>query len=98
MFGNRELIRCQERKAALLRQSAAHRLVLVREARTLRPVAGWVDLGLGLVRKVRTGWSVLAPLLSSWRTPQQESSGFVQKIMGGISIARSLSALWQSRR
>lgn len=97
MLGRGQLRRCRERKAALLRQSAAHRSVLSEEARALRPVAGWVDLGIEVVHKVRAGWSVLAPLFSFWQMKKEGSSGLMQKLAGGISIARSLAGLWQNR-
>ena len=98
MFRHGELDRCHVRKAVLLRQSAANRLALAREARNLQPVAEWVDLGIALARKARTALSALAPLLSVWSSGKQESSGFVGKIAGAFSLGRSLTALWKSWR
>ncbi len=95
MFGEGQLARCAERKTALLQQSARHRDALIAEAQQLRPVAAWMDLGLDLARKARTGCTALAPLLSLWQTRKQEKSGFMQKLTGGISLARSLAALWK---
>ena len=82
----------------MLRRSAANRSVLAQEVRNLRPVAAWVDLGIGVARKVRMGWSVLAPLLSQWQTRKQEPSGVVHKLAEAISIARSIAALWKNWR
>lgn len=98
MFGYGQLTRCQVRKADLLRQSAANRLALVEEAQNLRPVVVWVDLGIGVARKVGTAWSALAPLLSLWRTPKQESSGLLGKLAGAVSLGQSFAALWKSWR
>jgi hypothetical protein len=95
MFGNGQLIHCQQRKAALLQQSAAHRLALMTDAQTLRPVADWIDLGIAVACKVRMGWSVLAPLFSLGRTRKQESSDFVHKLAGAIALARSLMEVWK---
>ncbi len=95
MFGYGQLTLLQQRKSALLQQCAAHRRALITEAENLRPVAGWMDLGIDVVRKARTGWSVLGPLLSVWQTRKQESSGFVHKLADAFSIARSLTALWK---
>ena len=98
MFGNGRLTHCQQRKAALLQQSANHRRTLMTETQNLRPVAGWVDLGVNVARKARTGWSVMAPLLSPWQTRKQEPSGFVHKLAEAISLARSIAALWKNWR
>ena len=93
MFENRELNCWRQRKEALLRHSAAHRSALVAEAQNLRPIAAQVDLGIAVARRVRAGWSALAPLLSLWQARKQESSGLIGKIANGIAIARSLAAL-----
>lgn len=98
MFGNGQLTRCQQRKATLLQQSAPHRRALMTEAQNLRPVAGWVDLGINVARKARTGWSVLAPLHSLRQTREQEPSGVVHKLAEAISLARSIAALWKNWR
>lgn len=98
MFGNGQLARCQARKVALLRQSAANRQALAGVARTLEPVMAWVDLGVALARKARSALSALAPLLSFWQTGRQESPGFLGKITGAISLVRSLTTLWKSWR
>ena len=98
MFGHGQLTHFQRRKSVLLQQSAAHRRALMTEAENLRPVAGWVDLGLAAARKARTGWSVLAPLLSLWQTRKQEPSGVVHKLAEAISLARSLTTLWKRCR
>jgi hypothetical protein len=95
MFGNGQLIRCQQHKAALLEQGATHRSVLAHEARNLCPVAEWVDLGIALARNARAGWTALSPLLSLWQTRKQESSGFIHKLAEAISLARSLATLWK---
>ena len=98
MFGHEHLTHCQQRKAALLQRSATHRLALMTEAQNLRPVAEWVDVGMSVARKVRMGWTVLAPLLSLWRTRERESSGFIHKLAGAIALARSLMEGWKSWR
>jgi hypothetical protein len=95
MFGNGQLTHCQQRKAALLQHRAVHRRVLLTEAQNLRPAAGWVDLGIDIARKARTGWNVLAPLFSLWQSQKQEPSGFVHKLAEAISLARSLTAVWK---
>ena len=96
MFGNEPLARCQERKATLLQQSAVNRGTLVTAAQNIRPVVSWVDLGLDLAHKTRLGWTALAPLLSVWQTRKDPSSGFVQRITGAVSLARSLLELWKN--
>jgi hypothetical protein len=96
VFAHGQLTRCLERKAALLQRSASHRSVLVKEAQNLRPVAGWLDLGIAVARKARAGWTALAPVLSLWRTRKQESSGFVHKLAEAISLARTFSAMWKN--
>lgn len=98
MLGNRELAGCQERKAALLRQSAANRQALVEAAQNLQPVVAWVDLGVAIARKARTALSALAPLLSLWGSQKSKSSGFLGKLAGAVSLGRSVAALWKSWR
>ena len=68
------------------------------EARNLRPVAAWMDLGIDVAGKARAGWNVLARLLPPWRKRKQETGGFAQKLAGGVSLARALVALWKSWR
>ena len=96
MFENGQIARCQQRKSALLQQSATHRRALMTEAQNFRPAAAWVDLGIGVGRKARTGWTALAPLLSCWQTRKKSPPGFVQKLAGAVSLAGSLTALWKS--
>lgn len=98
MFGNRELAGCQARKAALLQQSTVNRQALAEVAQNLQPVVVWVDLGVALARKVRTALSALAPLLSLWGSRKSESSGFLGKLAGMVSLGRSVAALWKSWR
>ena len=98
MLGYGQLTRCQVRKADLLQQSAANRLALVEQARNLQPVVVWVDLGIGVARKARPVLSTLAPLLSLWGARKQESSGFLGKLAGAVSLGQSLTALWKSWR
>lgn len=95
MFENRELNGWRQRKEALLRQSAANRSALMTEAKNLRPIVAWVDLGLSLIRQARAGWEVLAPLLSLWQARKQESSGLIGKIANVIALARQLTAVWK---
>jgi hypothetical protein len=97
MFGNEPLTRCQERKAALLQRSAAHRRALMTEAQTLRPAVGWVDMGIEVAGKARKGLSVLAPLLSLWRERKQEPAGVVHKLAEALSLARAVTGLWKRR-
>jgi hypothetical protein len=98
MFANGPLNRCQQRKAALLQRSAAHRRALMTEAQTLRPAAGWVDMGIEVAGKARKGLNVLAPLLSLWRARKQEPSGVVHKLAEALSLARAVVGLWRSSR
>lgn len=98
MFKHEQLIHCQQHKAALLQQSAAHRLALTREAANLRPVASWVDLGFDLARKARSGWATVAPFLSLWATRKQESTGFIHKLAQAVSLARSVMTIWKNWR
>lgn len=95
MFETGQLIRCQERKAAILQQSATNRCKLVVEGRNLSPVVAWVDLGVGVGRKALTGCSVMAPVLSLWRGQKQAAAGVAQKVAGAVSLARALTALWK---
>lgn len=85
------------RKEMLLRASKANRDVLREEARNLQPVVAWVDFGVDVTRKVRAGWTTLFPLLSWWRKGTTDSSGFVDKMTGAVSIVRSLLGLWKMR-
>ncbi len=98
MFGDSELTRWLERKEALLLQSDVHRRALVKDARLLRPAAGWVDLGVDLARKARAGFNSLAPLLSWWGGRKRASSGVLRKMAGVVSVARSVTALWKGWR
>ena len=75
MFGNGEMTRHLARKEALLRASDANRAALHMEMSKLREVAAWADAGVTLSRKAKTIWNVVAPLITAWRTPKQESSG-----------------------
>lgn len=87
-----------QRKATLLRQSAVHRQILVQEARNLRPVAEWVDLGIGVAQRARAVLSALVPLFSLWQMRKQESSGFITKLADAIALGRSITELWKSWR
>ena len=98
MFGNGQLTDCEQRKAALLRQSAAHRIALTREAQKLRPLASWVDLGIDVVGKARVGWKAVAPLLSWWQVRRNKPSGLIQKAASAISIVRTVTAVWKNWR
>lgn len=98
MFKDEPLIRRQQRKAALLRESAALRLALVREAQELRTAATWVDLGLGVVRGAQAGWTAVAPFLSWGSRQKPESAGFVHRLAGAVSLARSIMAVWRNWR
>lgn len=96
MFETGQLIRCQERKAELFQQSAAHRRILVTEAKNLSPVVAWVDLGLDVGRKAAAGWSVLAPVLPLWRGRNRSPAGVAKKIAGAFSFFHALKALWKN--
>ncbi len=98
MLGDGQIDACAQRKAVLLRQSAAHRQILVEEAENLRPVAAWVDVGISFAQKARTILGALAPVFSLWGSWKQESSGFLGKLAGAISLGRSLTELWKSWR
>lgn len=98
MFKHEELIRCQEQKAALLQRSGAHRLALAREVQKLHPVATWVDLGLSVAQKARSGWTALAPFLFLWPTKKQEPAGFIHKLANGVALARSILTIWKNWR
>lgn len=98
MFGDEPMTQCRQRKVALLQQSAAHRRVLLAEARNLSAVAGWVDVGIDAARKARTGWSALAPLLACWRMRKHKSPGLIHNLADALSVVRSLAALWNKRR
>jgi hypothetical protein len=97
VFGNEQLTGYQQRKTALIQESAANRRALVREAQNLRPVFTWVDLGIDVVRKVRGGWSMLTPLLSLWPRRNPDAPSMFQKFAGAISFATSVMAMWKSR-
>ena len=98
MLGNGELTHHLARKETLLRASEANRATLNAEATKLREVAAWVDTGIALARKAKTLWSVVAPLISAWRTPKPESPGLFTKLTKGFALARSLTALWRNWR
>ncbi len=100
MFDPGQLKACAARKAALLSQSAAHRRVLTTEAKRLKPVVQWVDLGVEWTKKIRAGYSVLGPLVDAlWHPSTTGGIGsVVQRVRGILSMARSLSALWKQRR
>lgn len=98
MFGHEQLTRCLEHKAALLQQSAAHRLALLKEAQNLRRASMWVDLGIAAAHKVRAGWTAVAFTLSFRRAREHSPSGFAHKLSGAISLARSLAAIWKNGR
>jgi hypothetical protein len=98
VLGNEQLIHCQQRKRALLAESAAHRQALVAEAQNLHSVAAWVDLGIDVAVRARTGWDVLARFVPPWRRRKPEPPGFVQRFAGAVSLTRSLLSLWKSWR
>ena len=98
MFGDGQLTDCEQRKAALLRQSAAHRIALATEAQKLRPIASWVDLGIDVAGKARVGWQAVAPLLSWWQVRRNKPSGLIQKAASAISLVRTVTAVWTGRR
>ncbi len=98
MFAHGPLTRCLKHKAALLQHSAGHRRALVAEAKSLRPVAARVDLGITAVRRARGSWVFLAPLLSLWRKRKEGPSGFVHHFVNIASLAGSLMTLWKTAR
>ena len=93
---NGPLERCRQRKEELLRTSAANRRALEREAPVLRNATGWVDAGIDITRNARKAWDVVAPLLARGLPGQREATGFLGKVMQGVSLARSVLALWRS--
>jgi hypothetical protein len=82
----------------LLRQSTANRQALAEVAQNLQPVIAWVDLGVTFARKARSALSTLAPLLSLWGSRKSESTGFLGKLAGAVSLGRSVAALWKNWR
>lgn len=94
MFGNAELTRCLERKTALLGQSAAFRMAVAKEARTLREVAAWVDCGIDVARGARVGWNGLTLLLAFWNVRKQTKSSLARKLDGALSVIRLVTGLW----
>lgn len=99
MFDTGQLKPLADRKRSLLAQSAAHRRVLTTEAARLKPVIHWVDLGLEWSRKIKSGYSILGPLLDALWHPTAAGgvSRWVQRVRGLISVAQSISALWKQR-
>ena len=95
MLGNGQLNGCQQRKAALIQRSIALRRALAMDSQSLCAVAAWLDLGIDVAGKLRTGWSALAPLFSLWHTRQYSQPGLARKLVVGISVARLLAALWE---
>lgn len=93
-----DLARCEARKAELLRQSDANRERLAADAARLRPVAGWVDLGMEVAQKARAGMSILGPLLSLWKLRKQGGTGLTGTLARAFSIGSSIAGLWRSRR
>jgi len=98
VFKHERLIRCQERKAVLLQRSTAHRLSLAAEAQSLRTAAGWVDNGMAFARKARANWLLLAPLLVLRKKQKRESTGFVHRVVQGISFGRAILSMWRNWR
>jgi hypothetical protein len=98
VFKHEQLIHCQERKAALLRECAGHRRLLVAQAQPLRAAAEWVDRGIAVTRKARASWLLLTPLLFLRKTRKQASTGFVHRLAEGISLARSIMTAWKNWR
>jgi hypothetical protein len=90
-----QLTRCQLRKEEVLRQCAAHRDTLMAEARVLRPMAIWVDVGIAAVRNARACWETWIPFFSSWQAGKGDSGSLIEKITKGFAIARSLKELWK---
>jgi hypothetical protein len=98
MPGNGELIRCRQRKAALLEQSAACRQRLAAQLQPLRPVTEWMDVGLTIGRNVRDLWSGMAPWILGGlgrldRT--QGTAGRVLKLASALAIGRALAVFWK---
>ena len=89
---------CGQRKAELLQRSASQRDVLLAEARKLRDVATWLDLGVGVVLNARAGWSALAPLRAVWNTTSAKPAGIVRRIGKALLVARLLVMCWKSWR
>ena len=98
MPGNGQLERCRQRKEELLRTSAANRRALELEAPVLRNAAGWVDAGIDISRNARKAWDMVAPLLALGLAGQRKETGFLKKVLNGVSLARSAVALWKHWR
>lgn len=98
MLGNGQLNQCGQRKVELLRRSAAHRDALLAEARKLRDVALWLDLGFGVALKARAGWSALAALRTVCRTTSDKPPGVVRRIGKALLVTRLLLTCWNSWR
>ena len=98
MLGLGQLERHEQRKEELLRASAANRRELSLAAPALRNAANWVDAGIGVARNVRTAWDVVSPLIMRGVPGQQDSGGFLGKILNGVSLAQSAVALWKNWR
>ena len=90
-----QLTRCQQRKEEVLRRCAVHRGALLAEARVLRPMAIWVDVGIAAVRNARACWETWLPFFSSWQAGKGDSGSLIEKITKGFAIARSLKELWR---
>lgn len=98
MLGNGQLNQCGQRKAELLRRSAAHRDALLAEARKLRDVALWLDLGFRVALKARAGWSGLAPLRTVWNQGSDKPASVVRRIGKALLVARLLVTCWKTWR
>ena len=96
MLENRQLICCLQRKEELLRRSAVHRSAIADEARNLRPIATWVDLGIDATRKARACWETLAPFLSLWQARKRDSGGVTEMVANGFALAGTFKALWRT--
>jgi hypothetical protein len=84
-----QLTRCQQRKEEVLRQCAAHRDTLMAEARVLRPMAIWVDVGIAAVRNARACWETWIPFFSSWQAGKGDSGShcpFVERALEEVVL------------
>lgn len=95
MFKHEQLIHCQQRKAALLRQCSEHRRILAVQAQPLCAAANWMDRGIMVARQARASWLLLAPLLFLRKIKRLESAGFLHNLAKGISLARLTIAIWK---
>jgi hypothetical protein len=94
MFSNPELARLEQRKRELMVQSAANRRQLAAGVAPLQPIFGWCDLGLGLFKKVKAFWPLIALAAGFLVERKGFKSSFWRKASSGFGAVKNVLAVW----